>query len=66
MNVDSGKTLPLDELNKLVKEGKEKEEDWEDVSDLSVAEIAELQKPGMNRHQRRAAIKLARLAKGKK
>ncbi len=52
--------MPNEDLQKLYDKGAEKAEDWEDVSDLSPEERADLQRP-MNRHERRAAIKLARL-----
>lgn len=60
MKADTGDVLPLSDLEGLFASGKEKPEDWDDVSDLSEEEISRLRQP-MNRHDRRAAIKLARL-----
>ena len=61
MNVNDGRIQDIETLEKLYKTGKEKAEDWEELpADLTDAERAGLQAP-MNRHERRAAIKLARL-----
>lgn len=58
MNVDNAEILSLEEIKKRYPE---QTEDWEELpDDLTAAEMASLQAP-MNRHDRRAAIKLMRL-----
>jgi len=66
MNINDGRIQDIAMLEELYKTGKEKVEDWEELpADLTDAERASLQAP-MNRHERRAAIKLARLSRNAK
>jgi len=66
MNVNDGRIQDIAMLEDLYKTGKEKVEDWEELpADLTDAERASLQAP-MNRHERRAAIKLACLSRNAK